>query len=259
MNDILTQLIQSIAKHSVKVVDLTQTLDEATPVIQLPPQFAPCKAFKLEEISKYDDRGPAWYWNNFECSEHTGTHFDAPIHWVTGKDLPENATDTISPTRFIAPACVMDITDKANEDPDFLFTKEDILAWEKEHQRIPAGSWLLLRTGWSRRKDPDEYLNMDENGAHTPGPHPEVVPFLIEERDVIGYGTETVGTDAGQGFRFEPAFPCHSKMHGANRFGLPGLTNLDQLPPVGAIVIAAPLKIRSGSGSPCRVFALVPA
>ena len=91
------------------------------------------------------------------------------------------------------------------------------------------------------------------------GPHPGLVPFLAKQRDVIGWGSEGVGTDAGQAFRFEPAFPCHSGMHGSNKFGLASLTNLDQLPPKGAILITPPLKIVGGSGSPCRVLALVAA
>src|SRR5438093_1581010 len=103
------------------------------------------------------------------------------------------------------------------------------------------------------------FLNMKDDGSHVPGPHPELVPFLAKERNVIGWGSEGVGTDAGQAFRFDPPFPCHSIMHGSNKFGLASLTNLDQLPPKGSILITPPLKIVNGSGSPCRVLALVAA
>lgn len=253
----LLSLVGEIAARNVRVVDLTNTLHEGTPVLQLPPEWHGHWPFSLEEISRYDDRGPAWYWNNFKCSEHTGTHFDAPIHWVSGKDYPSNATDTIPVEKFIAPACVVDVVDEVKKDPDFLLTVDHVTAWEEKHGRIEPGSWFFLRTGWSKREDHDEYLNIGEDGAHTPGPHGDVVKFLAEERDVLGFGTETVGTDAGQAFAFEPPFPCHSMMHGANKFGLASLTNLDRLPPKGAVVIAAPLKIKEGSGSPLRVLALV--
>lgn len=256
----LATIIGAIKTGAIKVVDLTQTLQPTTPIIPLPPEFANTSPFQIEEISKYDDRGPEWYWNNFKTGEHTGTHFDAPVHWITGKDYPNNTTDTIPVENFIAPACVIDCVALTEENADFLLTPEHIKEWETQHGRIPAGAWILMRTNWSlTHTDPDDYLNISEDGAHSPGPHPDTIPFLVNERDVTGFGNETVGTDAGQSFTFEPQFPCHRLMHGANKYGLAGLTNLDQLPATGAIIFAAPLKIINGSGSPCRVLALVPA
>lgn len=257
--NLLTQFAQALATGSIHVIDLTQPLESATPIIQLPPEFGKTWPFRLEEISRYDERGPAWYWNNFACGEHTGTHFDAPVHWVTGKDYPRNATDSIPPEKFFAPACVIDVSAQVAEDPDFLLTPEYVLKWEKQHGRIEEGSWVLMRTGWSKRTDAATFLNMKEDGSHVPGPHPTLVPFLARERNVIGWGSEGVGTDAGQAYRFDPPFPCHSIMHGSNKFGLASLMNLDQLPPKGAILITPPLKIVNGSGSPCRVLALVAA
>ena len=127
--------------------------------------------------------------------------------------------------------------------------------------RIPAGAWVLMRTDWSHRwsgqRDGEAYQNFDETGQHTPGPSTEAVRFLVEERDVLGFGSEAIGTDAGQGYHLRPPYPCHSLMHGAGKYGLQCLKNLDQLPPTGAVIIAAPLKIQGGSGSPLRVLALV--
>jgi kynurenine formamidase len=259
MNDmnLLTQFAEALAKGSIRVIDLTQPLEPATPTIQLPPEFGKSWPFEIEEISKYDSRGPAWYWNNFSCGEHTGTHFDAPVHWVTGKDYPRNATDSIPVNKFFAPACVIDVSRKVAENPDFLLTIDQVQTWELEHGRIEPGSWVLMRTDWSLRQAPAEFLNIKEDGAHVPGPHPDLIPFLAKERDVIGWGSEGVGTDAGQAFRFDPPFPCHSIMHGSNKFGLASLTNLDRLPAKGAVLVTPPLKIVNGSGSPCRVLALV--
>jgi len=152
---------------------------------------------------------------------------------------------------------VIDVSREAGADPDFLLTIERIEEWEKQYGKIEAGSWVLMRTDWSKRTDANAFLNIKEDGSHVPGPHPDLVPFLAKERNVIGWGSEGVGTDAGQAFRFDPPFPCHSIMHGSNRFGLASLTNLDQLPPKGAILITPPLKIVNGSGSPCRVLALI--
>jgi kynurenine formamidase len=259
VTELLSQLATGIVTGGIRVVDLTVPLEPATATIQLPPPFAPSKPFALEEISRYDDRGPAWYWNNISCGEHTGTHFDAPVHWVTGKDYPNNATHNIPVKKFIGPACVIDVASEARSNPDFLITVPVIEAWEAQHGRIPASAWVLIRTDWSKRTAAKEFLNIQDDGPHTPGFHPDAVPFLARERDILGVGVETVGTDAGQAATFNPMFPCHTIMHGANRFGLASLTNLDQLPPTGAVVIAPPLKIVNGSGSPLRVLALVPA
>lgn len=240
----------------IKVIDLTQTLSPEFPTIALPPEFGQCAPFRMEEISRYDAKGPAWYWNNFSCGEHTGTHFDAPIHWVSGKDLPNNTTDTIDAQNFIAPACVIDCSVQSAENPDFILTVDVIKAWEAQHGKIPAGTWVFLRTDWSKRSGA-AYANVQADGAHTPGPNPEAVQFLIEERDVIGFGVETIGTDAGQAHTFTPPYPAHFFMHGKGRYGLQCMTNLDKLPPTGALIVSPPLKIKGGSGSPLRVLALV--
>ena len=255
---VLSLLVEELRQGTIQVVDLTQPLGPDTPVIDLPPIFAASPGLSIETISHYDDKGPAWYWNTINLGEHTGTHFDAPVHWITGKDLPNNTTDRIPVGRFVGPACVIDCSKEAGLYEDFLLTPDHVQAWEGEHGKIQPGSWLLFRTDWSKRQGREAFLNAREDGSHTPGFHPDCVRFLAHERDVLGVGVETVGTDAGQAGGFDPMFPSHNIMHGSGRFGLASLTNLDQLPPTGAVVIAAPLKIVNGSGSPLRVLALVP-
>jgi kynurenine formamidase len=255
---ILQTLVSELVGGRVKVIDLTQPLGPATLVIGLPDIFAPSPGVSIDVISKYDANGPAWYWNTIRMGEHTGTHFDAPVHWITGRDLPSNSTDTIPPSRFIGPACVIDVTAEVEGNHDFLLTVEGIGRWEQEHGRIPQRAWVLLRTGWSRREG-DAFLNVGPDGPHSPGFDAGASRFLARERDVLGVGVETIGTDAGQAGRFDPPFPNHSIMHGAGKFGLASLSNLDQLPPTGAVLIAAPLKLVNGSGSPLRVIAMVAA
>ena len=256
-HELLQAFASEVGARSIRVVDLTQTLSADTPTLVLPPEFGQCSPFIQEEISRYDERGVAWYWNNFTVSEHTGTHFDAPVHWVTGKDLPNNSVDTIAPCDFVAPAIVIDISEKAAADPDYLLTVEDILDWELANGRIPPGSWVLLRTDWSKRSVED-YVNRREDGAHTPGPSADAVRFLVDGRRIHGLGVETIGTDAGQAHLLDPPYPAHTLLHGAGLYGLQCLQNLDALPPTGAVVLAAPLKIRGGSGSPLRALAFVP-
>ncbi|MBV7257499.1 cyclase family protein [Pacificimonas sp. WHA3] len=255
-SSMLAQFATAIADGAVRVVDLTQTLSEDTPTLILPEEFGQCAPFSREEISRYDARGVAWYWSNFTVGEHTGTHFDAPVHWVSGSELENNAVDELPVKDFIAQAVVLDFSAQCAADADFLLDVEHIAVWEQDHGRIPAGSWVLFRSDWSKRS-PDDYVNRREDGAHTPGPSADAVRFLVEERDVLGFGVETIGTDAGQAHLLEPPYPAHTLLHGAGRYGLQCLENLDELPPTGAIVVAAPLKIRGGSGSPLRVLALV--
>ena len=259
MSDVLARLVDELNRGMLRVVDLTQPLGPSTPVIGLPPIFASSPGMTIDVISKYDDQGPAWYWNTIRMGEHTGTHFDAPIHWITGRDLPDNACDTIPVSRFVGPACVIDVTGDVSRDPDFLLTPERLEEWEARHGHIPRRAWVLLRTGWSRRADASSFINAREDGPHSPGFDARTSKLLAEDRDVLGVGVETIGTDAGQAGTFTPPFPNHATMHGAGKFGLASLCNLDQLPPTGAIVIAAPLKIVKGSGSPLRVIAITPA
>ncbi len=258
MPEVLKQLVDELRSGALRVVDLTQPLGPDTPVIGLPEIFASSPGVSLEVISRYDDKGPAWYWNTLSLGEHTGTHFDAPVHWITGKDLPDNTCDTIPVGRFVGLACVIDVSEQVAQDPDFLLTPGHLAAWEEEHGRIPAAAWVLLRTDWSKRSGAEAFLNVAEDGPHSPGFHADTSALLANDRDVLGVGVETVGTDAGQAGGFEPPFPNHTTMHGAGKFGLASLCNLDLLPPTGAVVIAAPLKIVDGSGSPLRVLAITP-
>lgn len=253
---VLRDLLSSIEDGSIEIVDLTAALSEETPIIQLPPPFANTIPFSRSEVSHYDERGPAWYWNDISMGEHTGTHFDAPIHWVTGKDKAD--VSQVPVRHLLAPAVVIDKTAEAAADPDFLLEVDHIREWEKQHGALPEGSWLLYRTGWDERStDQQRFLNANETGPHTPGISVDCARWLAEEAPIIGIGVETVGTDAGIAHSLEPPFPCHAFMLGANKYGLTQLQNVAALPPTGAVVIAAPLPIVRGSGSPARVLALV--
>lgn len=259
MSNVLQLITQALDNKSLQVIDLTHTLSESFPSLQLPEEFGQTAGFSKQRISKYDEQGPGWYWNNFTCGEHTGTHFDAPAHWVSGREHPKGTVDTIPVENFIRPAVVIDASAEVAKDDNWILTPEFLLAWEEKHGRIPAHSWVLLRTDWSKRleQSPEAYVNMHEDGPHTPGPSVEAVNWMINERDVHGFGVETINTDAGLSHSWPVPFPCHALMHGANRYGLQCLRNLDLLPATGALIISAPLKIEEGSGSPLRVLALV--
>jgi kynurenine formamidase len=247
---VLTDLAAALASGAVRTVDLTQPLSERTPVLRLPEPFVDTPGLSRRPLSRYDDAGPAWAWDVIELGEHVGTHFDAPIHWITGRDGEDVAS--VPAARLVGPAVVIDASAEASRDPDFLLTVDHVKAYEAEHGPIPAGAWLLLRTGWdARAHDQEAFLN----GGHTPGPDAACARWLAEECPITGLGVETVGTDAGAAGGFDPPFPVHSYLLGAGKYGLTQLANLAQLPPTGAIVVVAPLKLVAGTGSPSRVLA----
>ncbi|HEX4355886.1 MAG TPA: cyclase family protein [Pseudonocardia sp.] len=253
---LLAQLYSAITQDSVRVVDLTAPLTDSTPVLRLPDPFANTINFQLEEISRYDERGPMWYWNNIHTGEHTGTHLDAPNHWVSGRDGLD--VSQVPLRTLVAPAVVLDASERVAKDPDYLLRIEDVRAWEAEHGALPDGGWLLYRTGWDEHSaDQDRFLNVDETGSHTPGVAADCARWLAEETPIVGLGVETVGTDAGRAMELDPAFPCHHLILGAGKCGLTQLQNLAQLPATGALLVVCPLPIVGGSGSPARVLALV--
>jgi kynurenine formamidase len=253
---LLDQLISAIKSARIEVIDLTARLEPGTPIIQLPAPFGNTVPFALTEISRYDERGPGWYWNNITTGEHTGTHFDAPVHWITGRDGQDVAG--VPASSLIAPAVVLDFSAQAAADPDFLLEVDHITKWESDHGPLPDGGWLLYRTGWDARSGSQrEFLNANETGPHTPGVSVDCARWLAQEAPVIGIGVETVGTDAGAAHGFDPPFPCHAALLGAGKYGLTQLQNLAALPATGAVLLAGPLPITGGSGSPARVLALV--
>src|ERR1700704_6668859 len=133
MSEVLLQLIKELHPGRLRVVALPLPLSSATPLLPLPAPWNNTPPFTLRELSRYDARGPFWYWNAFETGEHTGTHFDAPVHWITGKDLPDSSVDRIPPRKFIGAACVIDVTKEVGENPDFLLTCAHIGEWESTH------------------------------------------------------------------------------------------------------------------------------
>jgi kynurenine formamidase len=253
---LLSDVILAIRASHLEIIDLTSPLSTSTPILQLPEPFANTIGFQLEEISRYNERGPFWYWNNIHTGEHTGTHLDAPNHWLSGRDGLDVAR--IPLRSLVAPAAVLDMSDWVVDNPDFLLEIDHVRSWEEQHGPLPEGGWLLYRSGWDARSaDQDQFLNVDDTGSHTPGVAPDCARWLAEEAPIVGLGVETVGTDAGRAAELDPPFPCHNRILGAGKLGLTQLQNLASLPAIGTMLVVSPLPIVGGSGSPARVLALV--
>jgi kynurenine formamidase len=216
------------------------------------------KPFSLEVISAEVTPGGGYYYaaNNFSAAEHGGTHLDAPIHFSEG----HHTTDQIPLDQLVGPAVVIDVSAQAAESPDYRLARGDITGWEKEHAQIPAGTIVLVRTGWgSRWPDRLKYLGTDRTGPdavpelHFPGIDSAAARLLVE-RKVDAVGIDTPSIDYGQ----SKTFDTHQILFAANIPGFENVAHLDQLPVTGAFVIALPMKIKGGSGGPLRIVAVLP-
>jgi kynurenine formamidase len=234
-----------------RIVDLTWTFDETT--LYWP--NAPSR-FELRVLAHGWTQGGYFYSANAFCApEHGGTHLDAPVHFAEGR----RTAAEIPLRQLIAPAAVIDVSDRAAKDPDYRLAVGDVQAWEGRHGRIPAGAIVLLRTGWGRRwPDAKSYLGDDRpgevSGLHFPAYGAEAAALLVRERKVAVLGVDTASIDHGP----STDFAVHRVASEADVPGLENLARLEELPEWGAWVIALPMKIARGSGGPLRLVALLP-
>lgn len=242
---------QQIDLSSTRVVDLTHAFDKDTIYWPTSPS-----GFELKPLHKGPTARGFYYAAYAFCApEHGGTHLDAPAHFSEGVWTSAE----IPVERFIGPAVVIDVSDKAKANRDYTLSVEDVTRFEAEHGRIPPGAIVLLRTGWGARwPDRLAYLGDDTPGdaskLHFPSFGLEAVRLLVRDRRVSTIGVDTASLDPG----ISNDFSVHRLAAANNVAGLENLANLEALPPSGATVIALPMKIAGGSGAPARVIALVP-
>jgi kynurenine formamidase len=242
---------QTLDLRRYRTVDLTHALNARTLYWPTSPT-----TFKLDTLSFGQTPG-GWFYsaNAFSAPEHGGTHLDAPIHFGEG----HLSVDRIPLDKLIAPAVVIDVTAKTRSDADYRLTRDDVLAFERDHGRIPVGTIVLLRTGWSMRwPDRKAYLGddtpNDASKLHFPSFGVEAARLLIQERRVAAIGADVASIDYGP----SADFMVHRIAAAADVPGIENLTNLNLLPATGAFLFALPMKIEGGSGGPVRVVALVP-
>jgi kynurenine formamidase len=218
-------------------------LSSKTPVF---PAFRPVQIRPRFAVGK-----DGFFANEVTFDEHTGTHLDAPMHFVVGGA----SADRLPPERFFAPLAVVSIADRAATDPDTLLTVDDVLAWEKRHGRLPRGAFVAMHSGWDARvADAGRFLNKDASGTmHAPGLSESVAQFLVREREIVGVGVDTLSLDAASAQRFV----AHLALLGAGKYGVELMANLGVIPPSGATVIIGGPKHEGASGGPARVFAVI--
>lgn len=236
-----------------KILEMTYPYEEDT--IYWPT----AKPFHLEKLNWGIVPGGWWYASNeYGASEHGGTHADAPIHFAQkGRTM-----DQIPITEWIGRAVKIDVCAKCDTNRDYSLTVEDIEIWEKEFGRIPEGAWVIMYTGIGTKYYPDKkkVLGTEKVGAEAipelsfPGFSPEAAEFLVKKRNITGIALDTPSIDAGK----RTDFKVHQIICGANKLALENIANLDKLPPSGATLFVIPMLTKDGTGSPARVFAILP-
>ncbi|MEP7363771.1 MAG: cyclase family protein [Acidobacteriota bacterium] len=242
-------LLPAQAIDPAKVIDLTHTFDANT--IYWPTE----KGFEWEKEVWGKTAGGYFYASaKFSSAEHGGTHIDSPLHFAEGKA----SVDQLTVQQLIGPAVVIDISTSCAKNPDYLASPQDLAAWEAAHGRIPAGSIVLFRTGWSAYwKNKKRYMGTDKAGdvagLHFPGISPASAKVLLERR-IRAVGIDTASIDYGQSKDFQ----VHRTLYAAGIYGLENVADLEKLPATGATLISLPMKIGGGTGGPVRIIAILP-
>lgn len=223
------------------IVDLTHLLESTSPV------WPGNEPFTAEPVKTFENDG--FYQQKVSFWEHTGTHVDAPMHFIE-----EGITsDAIDIGTLFASLAVIDISARAAEDPDTALTVDDILEYEATYGEIPAGTLVAMDSGWSGKwSDPEAFVNLDADGVqHYPGFHPDAAEFLVTERDIVGIAVDTLSQDPGN----STDFGTHITILGAGKYGIEGMNNLSAVDRAGASVFVGAPKWADSSGGPSRIIA----
>jgi kynurenine formamidase len=221
--------------------DLTHELKTSIPA------FAPGEEPVRETVATIEVDG--YYMQKWEIIEHIGTHVDAPGHFTPGGRLAPD----LEPSELIVEAVVVDIADRAAQDPDTVVTVDDLRAFERRHGRIPRDSAVLMDSGWAAKiGDADAYRGVDADGVlHFPGFGAEATEWLLRRRGIGSLGVDTLSIDPG----VSETFDTHVILTGADRYGLENLANLDRIPRRGATIMVGLIPYEAGSGGQARIFA----
>lgn len=238
------------ALPSGRIVDLTHAFDEKSVY------WPTAQPFKLDtDFEGMTEKGYFYSAYRYSAAEHGGTHLDSPVHFAKGR----HTVDELPLQQLMGAAIVIDVTAQAATNPDYLVSLADLQTWERRNGRIPAGTIVLLRTGFGKfYPDRKKYLGTEERGAeavaklHFPGLDPAAARWITANRSIKAIGLDTASIDYGQSTLFE----SHRILFEKNIPAFENVANLDQLPAKGFSVIALPMKIKGGSGGPLRIIAV---
>ena len=222
-----------------KLVDLTHTLSSQAPTWEGSCGFAHRVIVDYPEACRVQE---------ITMNAGTGTHLDAPSHFIQGAA----SSADISLEACIAPLFVVDVSQKVHA--DYYISVADLQEFEARFGLIAKDSWVIGCTGWDRYwQDAALYRRADSQGQmHFPGFSKEAAAYLLERR-IKGLGIDSLSPDC-----LDLSFPVHYAFLGAGKPIAENLTNCQALPPIGAFGFFLPIKTLEGTEAPMRAFALLP-
>lgn len=235
-------LLEDAVAGRARIIDLTHPLAAGIPIY---PGGVPFRAGEIADIHR-----DGYFANLLVTGEHTGTHVDAPAHFVAGAAT----LDALPADRFVAPAVVIDGTGPAERNADWRLTADEVRRWESEHGPVPQGAVVFLRTGWGRRWPNAAAYGNQAGNLRFPGYSVDAARYLVEARSIRGLGIDTLSLDHGR----SRDFAVHHYLFAQGRYGIENVARLEDLPAQGAVVVVAPIPVAGGSGAPCRVLAFAP-
>jgi kynurenine formamidase len=245
--NMVLELLEAIRTEGLQVIDLTHAMDEHSPYWPAGRERSP---FTARVTVNFDLR--ACFARDLTLPEHFGTHLDAPAHALPGR----LTVDQLRVARFLSAACVVDVREAVQANADYLVSVADLERHAERHGALPADCFVFFCTGWaSRWPSQARYINEDAQGVkHLPGVSEQAARYLLDRVRPSSVGIDTPSVEGGTA----NDMAVHRALLGADLYILENLANLEQLPPAGAAIVALPLKLTGGSGSPARVLALVP-
>jgi kynurenine formamidase len=224
--------------------DLTYTLTPEFPYIQVHNLTFP---FSMKPIATIPINGVAA--NAWHIHEHLGTHIDAPNHF----DPKGISVDEIPLKDLIVPVEVIDIRNKAEQNPDAELLVDDILEFESRHGLIPAHSCVMMLSGWGKWVKTPKYLGLDSLGVkHFPGFSTAAVDFLVQKRQIAGLGVDVISFDPGR----DSAYKGHRILLSHGKWAVENIAHLDKIPAIGATLLVGAPKVEHATGGIARIFAI---
>lgn len=229
-------------------IDLSHAIHEEIP------RFSAFNA--SQEKTLFNIKEDGFFAKEYTFPTQYSTHIDAPIHFAQGKRYLHD----LSLKELVLPLYVIHKEKEVKENHDYCVSLQDILDFEATFGILPEEAFVAFASGWSNRwESTKEYYNVDSEGnAHTPGWSLEALKYLSEVRNVTAIGHETLDTDCAVDFRKNNGLLAEYYWLKQNKYQVEVMCNLEQVPPIGSVILTSFPNVMDAPGFPVRSFAILP-